>query len=287
MLTVTGCCGESPLVVGWKRPEDTRAFMKQVGGLTSPPPLPPPPPKVDHSEMAFAPCGVRMQKVEGFCSTCYDALVFGVPLSDGEVLCVVCAGQTFDEVQELESITPPRPPVTLLSRVDPLNGKLLVDDLDGIPRGRGRDLLLSLRPGDLLRCCGCIHHPHVRGRTGVFLGFCVRRQLALLRLTPVFVACVPLELLRTLHDDTVEEHRQMLQHLCKVGTKATLQHSVNAVRAAHTLCGSEALLDAEMALRHLTRLQEEERHPSPLQGGQIDPAPLGAGEPHCCQRGAG
>jgi hypothetical protein len=292
MLTVTGCCGESPLVVGWKKPQGMKAFMKQVGGLTSPPPLlPPAPAKAERAE-TFAPCGVRMHKVDGFCSTCYDALMYGVRLSDDEVLCVVCAGQTFDTAEELDSTSPPRPPVTLLARTDFVTGRLLADDLGGVPCGRARTLLLSLRPGDLLRCCGCIHHAHVRGRTGSFVGFCVRRQLVLLRLDS-FVVCVPLELVRASEDDAVQEHLRMLHTLCDVGTQATLQHGVAAVRAAHTLCGSEALLDAEKALRQLALLQQEERPPSPLDAvdqavDQAAGVPLGVAYPDtCCQRGAG
>ena len=208
----------------------------------------------------FAPCGVRMVKVSGFCSSCYDGMELGVPLSDGEVLCVVCAGQTFDEAEQYGSDVPPRPRVALLADVDPATHHLLADHLDGVVAGRPLELLLSLRVGDRLRCCGCIRHPHVGRRIGTFLGFCLRRRQALVQLDASFIACVPMELLRTPDDESSHAHVEMLTTLRRLGTRTTLQRAVHAVRAAHTLCGSEALADAEAALSRLTALQEEQAY---------------------------
>ena len=269
MVSVTGCCGESPLIVGWKKPASTLPFMRAIGSMTAAPPLPPLEPAAGSVETAagkrmpsadwaarheFAPCGVRMVRVSGFCSSCYDAMELGVPLSDGEVLCVVCAGQTFDEAEQYRSDVPPRPRVALLADVDPATHHLLADHLDGVVAGRPLELLLSLRVGDRLRCCGCIRHPHVGRRIGTFLGFCLRRRQALVQLDASFIACVPMELLRPLDDESSHAHVEMLTALRGVGTRATLQ------RAARTLCGSEALADAEAALSRLAALQEEQAH---------------------------
>jgi len=126
---------------------------------------------------ATPPCGARRTPAsehEGFCSLCFDALLSGVVLSMGEVLCDVCAMQTFDLVEQQETGRPPRPPIALLACTDE-DGRLCRDDLHGV-KGQAQDLLLSLRVGDQLKLCACLPSERVRGRVGSFAGYCMRRR---------------------------------------------------------------------------------------------------------------
>jgi len=215
---------------------------------------------------ATPPCGARRTPAsehEGFCSLCFDALLSGVVLSMGEVLCDVCAMQTFDLVEQQETGRPPRPPIALLACTDE-DGRLCRDDLHGV-KGQAQDLLLSLRVGDQLKLCACLPSERVRGRVGSFAGYCMRRRLALLRMHSAFgddMVCMRMDstplLLRRLDDEAVQAHATMLRVLMPIASRATLQHAVATIRAAHTLCGSEILRAGEALLEALSARQAAE-----------------------------
>lgn len=235
-------------LVGWKRPPPAQPYIRVV--FASAPPCVPEP--SCSTPALTAPCGLRMQKMQGLCCTCYDAVEVGVRLSDGEILCVVCASATFDAAEH--TIYSCRPPVALFCRTD-VSGHLRREELSGV-HGRALDMLLSVRTGDPLQVCGCVESAHVAGCVASFVGFCVRRRQVVLRLPPggeSAVVCVRLELVRPPNDALRTAHGRMLADLLRLGASAsTLQSAITAVRAAHTLCGTTALLRATDALDALT-----------------------------------
>jgi hypothetical protein len=246
MNSTTGCCGQ--LVVGWRRPKQD-AFIKTVI-RSSPPPLLPPPP-VWSAQPCCHPtttCGARLQHLApgSFCSTCYDALIMGTPLSNGEVLCSLCTDNTFLRAEQHETVLPPPPRVALLARHGS-DGRILPADVGGVPR---HALLLSLRKGDKLQCCGCITSKRIQGRIGRFDGYCVRRGIGLLRIGRAVVG-VHMELLHRPSDEATLLHTDMLRTLLRVATPATLRCAITTVRSMHTLCGSPVLAAAEAALAAL------------------------------------
>lgn len=226
----------------------------RVKVVSAPPPLPPPlpPSPTDERLVTQGPSGVMQERLAGLCSVCFTPLGIGTLLSNDELLCEFCASDTFFGAEQLDTSPPPRPRVTLLARVDAC-GKLLADDLDGVT-GRARELLASLRVGEELRICACVHSQRMRGRVGVFVGFCVRRHLALLRCSGSLVA-VRMPLLRRPNDGDTAVHTDMMRWLTRLATVSTLQHALAAVRRSHTLCGSDALLSAERALGRLAAAQ--------------------------------
>ncbi|KAL1526117.1 hypothetical protein AB1Y20_014846 [Prymnesium parvum] len=163
--STVGCCGQ--LVVGWRRHE--APFMKRVAH-SAPPRLPPPPPS---SSRRTAPCGALLLPLHSLCSGCLASVPMGVLLADGEALCEVCVCATFDHVEQ-RAAAPPR--LALFARREEI--ELLRPQLP--PRDFA--LLLAVRAGDELRCCECIPRLDVRGRACAFVGFCLRRRVAVVRL---------------------------------------------------------------------------------------------------------
>ena len=231
------CCAHE--LIGWRRAEPLAPFMKMVASGTAPP-LPEPTGPTEDAESNISHCGARLVHLDGgFCSVCFETMPdMGVLLSCGTQLCAVCAGGVFVSAEQLDTCPPPSPPVALFA--EPCDAS--------VAPGRQRELLISLQPGEELRVCGCVGSVHVSGRTGYFVGYCARRQLAILRVDGG-VACVPLELLRRPEDATILLHKEMLKTLAQVGTAATLQHGIACVQRSHSLCGTAELAAAEQALR--------------------------------------
>jgi hypothetical protein len=223
--------------------------------------VPPPIPERSASTREdTAPCGARLQRADdAFCSLCFDPLACGVRLSDGELLCAVCAACTFDTAEQHEALAL-APRVALMARVE-TDGSICRDDLRGL-RGRGLELVCSLRLGEELRLCGCLPG-HVRGRVGVFVGYDTRRRLALLRLGGA-IACMRMDvaedalMLRRPGDQSTALHSRMLQDLVRVANRSTLYGAVTAVKAAHTLCGSSILAEAEAILAQISEADPHE-----------------------------
>lgn len=241
--------------IGWQRPEQ-ESFMREVM-RGAPPPLPEPAPE---SELEMAPCGLRLQRVadSSFCSLCFDPLDLGIRLSDGELLCSVCSSATFDHAEQHEAEAV-RPPVACLAQLDE-NGLLCREDLGEIT-GRALALLSTVSVGVALRVCACVASEHVRGKWATFHGYDVRRHLAMLRIGSA-VVCMRMKsaedplMLRPAADEATRQHERMLSHMLGVASRHTLQAAVGTVRAAHTLCGSALLAEAEARLQQL-RLEEE------------------------------
>ena len=250
-ITTLGCCGQ--LVVGWRRRNAT-PFMKSVLSA-APPPLPAPSAPPARKVVRTAPCGIQLQRLGGFCSLCFGKLEAGARLSDDERLCEVCVCEAFDGADQLESSPPPAPPVALYARCD-ADGWLRREELeDERVDDRDRELLLSLRVGDELRCCGCIPRSSVRGRVGSFVGFCTRRNLGVLRIGDA-VVCVRMALLRRPTDNSARQHGEMLRALVAHGASlSTLRRALAAVRSAHVLCGTPALAEAEATVDRLAAEQ--------------------------------
>ena len=223
---------------------------------SAPPGIPEP---VQTNLASTAPCGVRVRPCRTLCSMCFDYIREGVALSDGENLCVVCACAHFEGVEMAEAAVSCRPPLALFARRSDA-GTLLREDLCGIAAGRARELMGSVRTGDLLRCCGCTASRHVGGHLARFVGYCTRRQLAVLRLEgdgdavpTTSLICVRTELLRRPNDEATTQHAAMIASLLQVGASVpTLQNGLAAVKAAHTLCGTELLGRAQSAVESLT-----------------------------------
>lgn len=247
--------------VGWGRPEQ-EAFIREVCTGSAPPV-----PALQRTTRSdLAPCGVWLQcfPTNCFCSLCFDAVADGVRLADGEILCTVCISHTFDSAEQYDSAPQP-PPVALLARTDK-DGRMCREDLGGL-RGRALTLMLDVRIGDELRFCSCLPSIHVRGKTGVFVGYCTRRQLAIIRIDDA-LACMcmasaedPL-MLRSPLDESAALHESMLTHLMPVASQHTLQGALGAVRAAHTQCGSSTLEAAEALLARLA--DQEQQHDDEL-----------------------
>lgn len=230
----------------------------------APPPLPPLPSSVDE-----ATCGLKLHRVvNGFCSLCFDPLEAGVSLSTGERLCTVCTSLSFDHGEQHELASPSllTPRVALLATLDS-SRHICPDELHelrGAQHQRALALLQSVRVGDTLRFCGCIASECVRSKLAVVEGFCVRRHLLLLRVCGA-IFCMRMRssedalMVRELHDDTVALHERMLRQLTPVASHRTLQAMVATVQAAHTLCGSPLLVQAEAVLRRLNQAEEAER----------------------------
>jgi hypothetical protein len=191
------------------------------------------------------------QPMGTFCSICFDDMPHGgARLSDDEVLCDVCVSATFEGAEKYDRSR--RPPLALFARRD-ADGLVLRSELDDFKPGRTLQLLLSLRAGDELRCCGCIPSRHVRGRVGEFVGYDTRRHVAVLRLRPRgAVACVQMPLLRRPGDEEAKRHEAMLESLLALGACAsTLTQCIATVTAAHTLCGGALLERAKQRVADL------------------------------------
>lgn len=177
-------------------------------------------------------------------------------LSDGEFLCDACTDQTFERAEQYDATANSafilRPRVALLARRGD-DGLILREELDASRLlDRSLALLLSLRVGDALRCCGCIHSSRVCGRVGYFIGYCVRRHLALLRIGRRTTICVSMELLRRPDDAAIVEAARMLRTMSSLASVPTLRHALSAIKSAHTMCGTPELERAETLLRQLS-----------------------------------
>ena len=244
--------------VGWSRPEQ-EAFIREIYTGSAPPI----PALQRTTRTDLAPCGVWLERLPGtFCSLCFDAVESGVRLSDNEILCTVCTSHTFDSAEQYDAASPQPPRVALLASTE-TDGRVAREDLTGL-RGRALTLMLDVRVGDELRFCSCLPSTHVRGKLGVFVGYCTRRQLAILRIGDA-LACMSMAdssadalMLRRPHDESVALHEAMLSHLTPVASKPTLQAALSTVRAAHTLCGTSTLTAAEALLARLTAHQEHD-----------------------------
>jgi len=236
--------------IGWAKPEQD-AFMREVCKGAPPPLLDLPEPEV----LDLAPCGLKLRPcgASSFCSLCFDPLERGVHLSTGEILCTVCSSKTF-EFADQHDASAFAAPVALLAPVD-AEGRLSIYDLRELT-GRAIVLLSSLRLGETLHFCGCIPSKHLRGRRAIFLGYCMRRHLALLQVGHS-VACMRMDstedplMIREAQDQTVLLHERMLRQLNCFASKHTLQAAVASIYAAHTLCGSELLTSAERLAKAL------------------------------------
>ena len=281
-------------LVGWKRAPPAEPFIKVV--FASAPPCVPEP--TCSAPQLTAPCGVRLQLIGGsaLCSTCHDVVPHGVRLSNNELMCIVCSSATFDRAEH----TPlgRGPPVALFCKRD-ANGLLQREDLSGV-QGRTLEMLLSIRPGDPLRCCGCMA-PSIAGRVGAFDGFCLRRNRAVLRLPHSAqgsdecgvgaVVCVRAELLRRPDDELVAKHERMLVELLRLGASAsTLRCGSAAVQAAHTLCGTHTLERVTRAIEMLGQRDAADMAPPPATHvdaamddrlGPLFPDGGGGGRPLC------
>ena len=257
-------------LVGWKRSTAQLPFMQLVIADAAPSIPDPPDSTLEHD---VAPCGIKMVMLPPgtFCSMCYEVVESGARLSDGEMLCMVCTCSVIEAGRTLEANPPPRLRIACFARFEPQSGLQLHEDLVGAESGSARELLLSLCRGEPLRFCGCIESNRVAGRVGSFAGYCTRRKLAVLRLQAEGEgqaeawACVPMELVRRPTDELIARHDQMLRSLLQVGASAsTLHHTISAVRAAHTLCGTPVLASAKRALEALALKQAgpaDERQP--------------------------
>ena len=250
-------------LVGWKRSTTQLPFMSMVIADAAPSIPEPPDGTLEHN---VAPCGMRMVMLPpgSFCSMCYECAESGARLSDGEVLCIVCTCSVVEAGSTLDTEPPPKLRIACFARFEPQSGLQLQEDLAGAESGSARELLLSLLRDEPLRMCGCIESSHVGGRVGSFAGYCPRRKLAVLRLQGEGEgqgeawACAPMELLRRPTDELIVRHEQMLNSLMRVGASAsTLHHTISAVRAAHTLCGTPVLAKAKRALEVLALKQAE------------------------------
>ena len=85
--------------------------------------------------------GSREAAARRFCSVCYKGADDLTLWSNGELFCDSCSTGMAAS--------------SLLARVDEVTGLLLPGELTGV-RGRALGLLLGLRAGDALSCCGCI-----------------------------------------------------------------------------------------------------------------------------------
>ena len=219
--------------------------MRTVVAAT-PPPIPGPP-------SAACPGGsrlggnIRLQHAHGgsLCSQCFTPLFKGALLSNGEWLCVACAGETFEDAQQYESDPPPPPRVALCATLGAAGVRRA--DLGDLHDRHALQLLSAMRSGEQLRarvlvalpclpslylctsrqrrclcrgrsrpptrrstdtcplmvptvptprvagCCGCIPSPSVRGQTGAFMGYCVRRRVVILRGQWLVTSCQPAE----------------------------------------------------------------------------------------------
>ena len=240
---MAACSGCTHDLVGWKRGE-LSPFMRLVASSAPPPLLGPS--AAAQTYALYSPCGARLEAAGTFCSICFQALEGeGLVCSAGETLCAVCACSTFESVEQFRNTGAAlwRPRVVLqMSELEDLD----VQD----EQGRELSLLMSLRRGDELWCCGCIESVHVGGACGEYMGYCTRRRLALLRMGSG-VACVSLKLLRRPDDALTLQHAEMLHTLSDVGSIPTLQNAITAVRAAHTMCGTPQLSAANEMLASL------------------------------------
>ena len=239
--------------------------MKLVMSGSAPPPVAQPPDAIAASRGLTAPCGAAMQPISGgWCSSCYEGISHGCRLSDGEILCAVCVNMTVTRAEQYASNPPPWIPLSLFAPLS-ANG---AHELDGVTDLRARNVLLSLHAGERVRCCGCIHSARLARQTGDFVGYCVRRQVAVVRLQHA-VVCVPLELLRRPTDRLVVLHSEMLRSLMGVASLSTLQHAVANVRAAHTLCGTSLL---ESVAASVDAMWERERVTADDEDARTGPA---------------
>ena len=231
----------------------------RVAHTATPPPIPTASPSTaaaaDTSRSTYA-NNLKMRPLRpgSFCSGCFDGVQSGLKLSDNEVMCDVCACNWFEYADMRHDTKPPTllPAISLFARRDAASGLILREELEGATTGRPHQLLSSLRSGDALRCCGCIKSDHVGHQVGRFVGYDLRRRLAVVELDSSRLACVPLVLLRRPDDVSITRHGEMLQELLNVGASASTLHcSIQTVKAAHTLCGSQLLKKAQACLDDL------------------------------------
>jgi len=251
--------------VGWQR-SDQDAFIREFCRGT-PPPIPDLQPETNSN---LAPCGLPFGPVPAcaFCSLCFDPVERAVRLHDGELLCAVCSSATFESAQQHETIA--RACVALLAET--VEGHVRPDELDEL-RGRGLSLMSLLRVGETVRFCGCLPFEHVRGREARFVGYDVRRHLALLQIGEAIVGMRMMSaedplMLRPTRDEATGHHDHMLRSMLRFASARTLQAAMSMVQAAHTLCGSTILAEAEAVL---ARLRREEGMPEA--GGVRDTPP--------------
>lgn len=182
---------------------------------------------------------------------------------------------TFEHAEEYASNSPPPPRLPMFARCD-ARGWLLEEDLEGLVEGEGRELLLSIRMGEPIRCCECMPQCHLRAVVGSFVGFCMRRKVVVVRVESGLekwgengmqkgaargadgcLVCVePCRLRRPDEVTGGAEYAEMLRTLMAVGASVqTLRHAITKVRATHLLCGSKVLTDVEALISALTEEQ--------------------------------